>query len=225
MKKLLTLSLVVSMLLSCVACGSSKKSADLGNTGTVTESSLKNNESTKSEKKEISRGEINGNVYYSEYSDLTFTKPDSWVYLSDEEIAAMMNVGAELLDYNEFTKTAAEMLSVFDMGVKDLATNTNINISYENLTMSGSTAITEDGYLDAVESQLAAVEAMDITVNGRSTVRLAGKEYGKMDCTTKYGNVEMKQVYYVRKIGSYMLAMVVTIPDGYTVSEIEDMIS
>lgn len=76
-RKTAALALAVLMLLSAVslaACGSDK--------GTT---------------KKYARGTVTGNVYHSDFAELTFTKPDDWTFATDEEIAKMLGVGLEMM--------------------------------------------------------------------------------------------------------------------------------
>ena len=83
MKKFLALTLAVVMALLLVSC--------------TFVSSNKDEQPDDSKKSpELSRGIIEGDIYTSEYLDLTFTKPESWVYSTDEEIAAAMNLGVDM---------------------------------------------------------------------------------------------------------------------------------
>lgn len=175
--------------------------------------------------REITRGTINGNVYYSDYSGVTFTKPDEWVYSSDEQIAEMMNIAQELLDTNSFQDMALQLSSVYDMAVTDIVTGTNINISYENLALSNSTDITEAEYADIVVEQINSLTTMNTEVVDQSTVTLSGNEYLRITCNSDYDGFIMTQVYYLRKIDSFMNSIIVTLVGDYTIADIEAMFS
>ena len=55
------------------------------------------------------------------------------------------------------------------------------------------------------------------------TVKLGDVEFTRIVCTTKIQATTMKQVYYLHKEGTYMCNVIVTIPSGYTVEQIEAM--
>lgn len=88
-RKTAALALAVLMLLSAVslaACGSDK--------GTT---------------KKYARGTVTGNVYHSDFAELTFTKPDDWTFATDEEIAKMLGVGLEMMkDGDSFDSSELE---------------------------------------------------------------------------------------------------------------------
>ena len=177
-----------------------------------------------STKTEVSRGVIEGDVYKSEFIGIEFTKPESWVYSTDEEIAAALDMGADMLVEDKFKDSIKEADFLYDMMVKEVTTGTNINVGIENLSKTFSTNITEKQYLDALKSQLEEVTSMDVSFPDEyETAKLGDVEFTKAVCETKVQNITMTQVYYTRKVGGYMTYVIVTITKGYTVSDIEAM--
>ena len=212
MKKILALTLVLVMSLSLISC--SLIPSDIGG----------QNDDDKGSTPVLSRGTIEGNVYTSEYLGVSFTKPESWVYSTDEEIAAAVNMSVDML-FNENLKDALENNpSIYDMMVIDSVTRSNINVGFENLAKSFSSNITVDQYIESLKSQLAQISSMNITFPESSkTVKLSGTEFTKLQCTTTTQGFTMTQVYYLRKVDKYMGFIIATIPSGYSVEEIEAM--
>lgn len=215
MKKVIALVLVVMMAFSCTGCADFMKGFEAGMKEAAAEAN-----------KEVSRGVINENVYSSEYSGLTFTKPDSWVYSTDEEIADLMGVAIDdMTDASEFSKAVAEMSSIYDMMVVDNYTGNNISIMYENLKISNGSDMTENAYIDALKEQLA-VNNMGYEIQENAdTVSLSGNTYQRMTTAISYEGIQMQQYYYVRNINSFMNVVIVTIVDGTPVADIEAMFS
>ncbi len=196
MKKLLALVLTACMLLCLASCGAEK----------------------------VQRGTIDGNVYKSEFSGITFTKPDSWVFASDEEIAETMNIGADMLDKNNFEKAVAEAATTFDMMVTDPATNSNVNISYENLEVTNNEDKTLEEYIDVALEQFKAQDIIEYEIGETEKVTLCGETYSRIITTASYNGVEMTQVYYMRKIDNIIVNVIVTAVNT-ELSEIESMFS
>ena len=55
------------------------------------------------------------------------------------------------------------------------------------------------------------------------SAKLGNTEFSKVVCTVTTQGVSMKQVYYLKKVDEYMCYVIVTIPSGYTVEQIEAM--
>lgn len=209
MKKIISLLLALILLsMAFVACDSKKDNDDDDN-------DLSENLPT--------RGEISENVYKNDYLDFEFTKPDSWVYSTDEELAATVNLGAEYLGdkYEEAIKNSP---SIYDMMVTDTITRTNILVSYENLKVNNASNITVEQYINAVKSQFAQISSMQVTFPDQyDTVQLGKSKYTRVVCDTIVSGVKMTQVFYIRKMDGYMAVINVTITNGYTVADIEKM--
>ena len=108
----------------------------------------------------ISRGTISDDgVYRSESLSMSFTKPESWVYSTDEEIAELVNISVEMFDNEDFEKALENNAAIYDMMAKDLLTSTNVIVGYENLKKSFSSNITEEQYLDTGRSSSRAFPA------------------------------------------------------------------
>ncbi len=224
MKKLLSIMLALVLCLSLAACTSGKEEKSTTDVASVV-NSLADNTSGE-EEKTISRGTLNGNVYSSEFLGIKFTKPDSWIYSSDEQIASVMNVGMDMLDANEFAKKATELASVYDMMAVDSSTGNNISITYENLKMSGSTDISYDDYIANLKNMMGNLSAItSVGFEEASTIDLGSQEFTKLAAHVSYGNVDCDQVYYLKKVGNYMAIIILTVMDGTDETTYEAMFS
>lgn len=204
MKKLLALTLAVVMTLLLASCAFVPPPNE--------------------EQPEPSRGNIEGNVYTSEYLGISFTKPGSWVYSTDEEIAAAVNISVDMMLGDNFKNTIESTSSIFDMMVVDTNTRTNINIGFENLSLTFASNITVEQYIQALENQLANVSGMTVSFPETfETVMLGQTEFTKVECTTTMQGVSMKQVYYLNKLDKFMRFVILTIPSGYTTEQVEAM--
>lgn len=212
MKKFLALTLAVLMTLLFVSCASVPSNKD------------EHDDSQKTP--ELSRGIIEGDVYTSEYLGITFTKPESWVYSTDEEIAAAMNLGADMFLGENFKNALENNPSIYDMMVVDIITRSNINVGFENLSKTFATNITVEQYVQALKTQLANVTGVTVAFpESLETVKLGKTEFTKVDCTISVQGTSMKQVYYLKKADKFMCFIIVTVPSGYTVEQIEAMFS
>lgn len=211
MKKWLCLLLSLVTVLLLVACDPASSNGDQKNEG-------------QKEKIEPTRGTVEGDVYKNEYLGFEFTKPESWVYATDEEIADVVDLGAEMIVGENFKEALKNNPSVYDMMVVDTITRTNISIGYENLAKTLSTNATVEQYIDALKSQLAGVSGMTVTFpQTYETAKLGQTEFTKVVCSVTAQGTPMTQVYYVSKTDGYMSFVIVTIPSGYTVAQVEAM--
>ena len=171
-----------------------------------------------------SRGSIDGDAYMSEYLGLEFTKPAHWRYYSDEEIASIMNIAADNLLEDKFKEALEKNPAIYDMMAVDDSTGTNISVSYENLLRTLSLGITVEEYVEAMKEQFTEVTTMQVTFPDElEKVKLGEVEFTRCVCTTKTQGITMIQAYYFRKSGGYMTIVLVTVRDGYSVEEIENM--
>ncbi len=248
MKKILALLLAVIMAASFVGCketddtkpsggtteGTTEDTAEGTTEGTTEDTTEDTTEGTTEEPSEgISRGTIEGAVYKNEFLGFEFTKPSSWVYSTDEEIAALLNIALDSLANDNFKEALENNPAIYDMMVVDSLTRTNINIVYENLAKSFATNITEEQYLEALKYQLSNTEMNVVFSDNIEKVNLGETEFTKcvgetliQDPTAITGHTKLTQVYYLKKKDGYMASVIVTIAstrDGYTVSDIEAM--
>ena len=206
---------------------SSENSEEISNDESSEPSNETSNEtsSDENEEKKVSRGVLNGNVYHSYFSGLTFRKPDDWAFASDDVIAQMINVGAEMLDQSQFEQTMAQLASVYDMMAANQTNTKNVIVVYENLEYSNSTSINESDYLVAVKNGLDNQTVADYTTDSTGTVTIGGNTYYKMSLTADYSGTLVYQSYTVRKIGKYMTAIICTAGSKEELSEVENLFS
>lgn len=159
----------------------------------------------------LTRGTIEGNTYTSEYGGLTFEKPDSWVYASDEEIAEIMGVGADLISDSgtEFSKKMLEKQSVYDMMAQDKTTGSNVIVYYENLALVvGGTKTTEEEYIELLKKGLTDAAVFQYEFSDVTEQVISGETY--LTFTAKLIDLGGTQTYYVRRVDKYMLGVIVS---------------
>lgn len=225
MKKLTALLLALLMTLSMFACAQNPSdNDDVKDTGddAQKQTEKETEKETEAEKPaELSRGHIDGDVYTNDYLGFSFEKPASWVYSTDAEIAAAFNLSIDEF-FNEKYREALEKIgSIYDMMVTDVLTGSNVIVGYENLTMSN---ITEEVYFAALKEQFKNITTMTVDFPDEyEKITLGESEFKKAVCVTTAYGTSLTQVYYVRKVDKYMAFVIVTIPTGYTVEEVEAM--
>lgn len=171
----------------------------------------------------ITRGTINGNVYQSDFTGITFTKPDHWRYLTDEEIAEAVNIGKEALEVNAFENTVLEYSSVYDMAVINEKTAQNLIVGYENISLTFGKSISEEEYYEFLKEGLEG-SGFEST-NKMEYVLLSGEDYLKVSFLGVSNGVEIENTSYLRLVGDIMTFITVITPVGLIDRNIEGMFS
>lgn len=238
MKKILSLLLTTLLIFSLAACSSDSDADSYVSSAVEPASSNEESSSTTAEPssapstvddsfvqiKKLTRGTIEGNVYTNDYLDFTFTKPDSWVYYSDEEIATLLSFSIELFTTDNFAESLENNMLLYDMMVYDPVTMSNLSVSYENLSKTVGFVITEEQYIEALKIQLANYSTMNVTFSDEiETVQIGNQEYKRVICTTVANNVTMTQVYYLSVVDKYMSLLTLTLTDGSELANVEAM--
>lgn len=223
MKKIVTLCLALILGLLLVACTTPPENVIPPENETTPENvTPPENETTP--KPELSRGTVENGVYQNEFLGVSFNKPELWVYLTEEEIAAQMNLAADKLLNENLKETLENNPSIIDMMVIDPVSRSNLNVTYENLAKALATNITVEQYIEVFKQQMSGMVGMTVTFTGEpETVKLGNVEFTRLLCNTTTNGVQMKQAVYLRKIDTYMISVSVTVVSGYTIAEIEAM--
>ncbi|MDR2933017.1 MAG: hypothetical protein LBV27_07910 [Oscillospiraceae bacterium] len=180
-------------------------------------------ESAADTKSTPTRGIWEDDTYTNDYAHITFTMPDGWVYANDDEIAALMNVGAEMLRDSglNFSDKLLELQTIYDMMAQDKSTGSNVIILFENMNMLvGGSQYTEDDYLDALKTQLTTADVYDYKFGEPMDATISGETYRCIEAEA--ADIGATQYYYVRRNGNYMIGMIISLFGG---TEIDDITS
>ncbi len=193
MKKFLAIIMAVA-LLCCTACGQ------------ITE-----------EDKELVRGTVENGVYTSEFADFTFTPPSNWTFASDDEILAMMDLSdSDMTEEEKKNIELGKLKTVYDA----LATcddGANVIIMYENLALTtGGTSYDEAAYAEALATGLIE-QGITADTNELKEMTINGNTYFAFTGTFVNVELDIVQMYLLRKIDDYMLCICITTYPGYTI--------
>lgn len=216
MKRIVCIVLTAVMLLALCSCGFLKPQGTTDPTqGTTTQptqgTTTQPTQDIIEDGKSFSRGVWTDNVYTNEFAELSFTLPDGWVAASEEEMAQLMGVTAEMLEGANLDSALATLQIIYDMQVTDATTRDNINIIFENLARSNSSDITEEEYLEFSKNSMSGMTNLDYSFGddiGKQT--LGGNEYFYVDAHVTANGVEIYQRIFVKKIDKYMVNITVT---------------
>ena len=171
------------------------------------------------------RGKIEGNVYHSEFAALTFTKPESWVFNTDEEIAQLLGIGLDAMtDGEKFD--ASDLASTIDFQAQDPATGSNVNRTVEKLDAVNALITSIDQYVDFFRDTLKTqFDGFEPTFGDTTEVTIGGNAYKRITADVNVGGVSMTQVYLLRKIERYIVCVTCTAVNGTELSSLEAMLS
>ncbi len=220
-KSLLILLLVGSMMLALTGCGDKKTARKSDEkefvetkqeTNVIVEEKQETNV-VETAKPEFSMGKWNGNAYTNDFLGLKFNLPQGWTALSDAEIAQMMNVGAELLnDDQKALAQMAELTAVYYMVAKNPNTGNNVTIYSEKQF----TEVSAESYIEALKTQLSAVQSINYEVTESSKENVSGIECNTLTLNANMSGVKMIQKYYIYKIDKYIIGIIATSTNGET---------
>lgn len=169
---------------------------------------------------EFACGTIDGNVYTNDFLGFSFEKPEKWVYWTEEEVTAEFNFQLKyFLDVDDSTREELEKtVASYDMVVEDKYTDTSVIVLCEPLE---SPIIPEFLYVESFKQQLENDSAYDDVEYGKAT--FGKKKFSKAEYVTTLNGITVTQAIYIRKVDKYLAMIIVTIPVGYTVADIEAM--
>lgn len=175
--------------------------------------------------KSFERGTIESNVYHSDFAGLTFTKPDGWSFYTDEEIAAALGVEPEILESGE-KFDASELSSTIDFQAVDPATGNNVNMTVEKLNALNAATITIDDYITSFRDSLTAqFQNISADFGDTTEVTIGANTYKRISADITMSGVSMSQVYFLRKVGKYIMCVTLTSMGAGDISAIEAMLS
>ena len=195
MKKFFSLFMIITLSLSLSACSSEPKIEEV--------------EEVEEEQIYV-RGEWVDQVYTNDYLGFSFTLPEGWVSASDEELYSMLDTATEEAlseDMKEqYDKAVENATSFYDFAIFSPTTGESIILTIEDLSKTvGAILLTEDLYMDALETNLSNVEGIDYEIMGREDSRL---KFGQFRVLNMNIQDVMTQKYYLIKDGKYMISFV-----------------
>jgi len=148
------------------------------------------------------RGILTDTGYESRYLGLRFTAPAGYIMVTDEELMALMGLGAEYLDIDQKTLDYALLTTVYEMMVTAPSGSPNVNLLVEKLPFRN---ITVEQYFDAVKPQLVefGYEVFDLP-----SVEIAGQTYQQLGSSLDMFGTTLLQRYMTRKIDDRMVSFI-----------------
>lgn len=160
---------------------------------------------------EFETGTWDGMAFTNTWANLKFTFPEGSTIATADEIKQVVGAGADALVndgvINEAQAKAADFTSAYDFLVTLSDGTTNIQLFYENTTVStlGKGATAEE-YQDALKNQLTSMTDYGYEYVGTEKVDIGGQTFSKL--TLSVMNGALMQEYYTLAKGKYMVNII-----------------
>lgn len=162
------------------------------------------------EKRNFDMGEWKDGVYENSFLKYKFELPEDWTASTDKEIAAIMQLGEDVLESEgKYISEVAKLSAVYFAVARD-ATGNSILIMAEKTT----SMATLDEYMTALKTQLTSLTELEYTVIDEGTSKL-----GNAECSTvtfRESELGLLQKSYVYEEGEYFVVVTMTSTEGET---------
>jgi hypothetical protein len=168
-------------------------------------------------KKSITLGKQEGSKYTNDYFGLDLDVPEGWTIASEEEKAALMQAGQDIIaenneDLAKKIDLAKEkilyLLFASKYPLNHQGLNPNIICMAENLGLMGSLAVKSGkDYLAATKTNMEQA-GMSYTFGEVTTEKIGGKDFDVMEATLDAGSVKLTQKYHVAIFDGYALIFI-----------------
>lgn len=195
-------------------------------TGCNKDDSSNNSSKVEQTKGVLARGVIDNNVYTNTFADFTFTKPDSWFYLSDDGIAEFVGYDPNLFDLNDIENVLSVNPVIYEMIVAGDSLYTNsILVSYENTMLSVERKVNEDEYIEILKGKFSNASNITYDITEIKDVTLGNTTFKRATLSLKAEGMSATQYYYIKAIDQYVVSVMVSLTSEYNIEDIEAMFS
>jgi len=154
------------------------------------------------------RGEWEENIYTNDFVGLTFTYPEGFTLLTDEELINMFEIELDDSKFDEQKDNFEEAMELattfFDFTLMNYNTGENVMLMVEDLTKTNNIDVTTDVYMDLFIENLISVLEYSYVIGDKYDVVIAGETYRVVDVTIE--DMAIQKVY-IRKKSKYMIAL------------------
>lgn len=171
---------------------------------------IKKRDNGESSGKTYSKGILTETTYESEYLNLKFTAPESYIMATESDMDNIMNSSMDVVyeDADESVIDYIKTTTVYEMMVSSANGTPSLSLMTEKLAFSN---MTVDQYIDSLNSQMESITTSTFSVIGEGETKdIAGETYTIVSYKTEIQGIEVFQDYLVRKIDNIMVGIVVT---------------
>ncbi|MCL2360269.1 MAG: hypothetical protein FWC73_00465 [Defluviitaleaceae bacterium] len=222
MKKIVTIALLVLALGLFAACGLLGSDDDVAVIADDEQADDQQEDTPEAEEETAPRGEewqggiVRGfwedNTYINEYLNLRFVAPHDWVVATEEEMAQIMGVGADILgrDLDENFWDAVADSALVDMMVSEPFGSVSVQIIVERLIFPMTRLSTED-YVQRLASEFESDFGEDAQVHVvPGTTRIGDYDWYSVRVQIEMFDVTVALTYFINVLDGYARAIMVT---------------
>ena len=157
------------------------------------------------------KGLLTETGYESRYLDIRFTVPEGFLMATQDDINAMMNIGAEVVGLNEMLIDYANLATVYEMMVSTPIGTPNVVVYVEKLMLSN---MTVEQYFEAFRLQLYILtELTEINYEFSDEIvftDIAGQSYKQFTAEMRMAGQSLIQRFFMRKIDNRIVCITAT---------------
>jgi len=167
--------------------------------------------------------------YENTFAELKVKLPEGWKAFEDDEISALIGSGMDIMGVpgGEFTQEMLEMKTIMDFIIQNPTTAETVFMGIENLALTpGATKMSTEELFEQVVD-ISSMMGGDINFEFGEFYKsdAFGQEYETMDATAEMMGMQMEQRYYIRRIGDYMIMIMInTTPLGMGMDNLVDVL-
>ncbi len=210
MKRLIALIMIITTLLSLTAC-----KWDNDNNTTISHLNYKD-------------GWWRDNMYHSEFLDTTIIVANGWKAATEEEIAEeKQHIIEDSTASSEASKEEIERGIIYELKLTNDKTYAFMDIVLKDMDIIYSMAYSEEDFMAVYRKNMQEINMENMYISSMSDaewVTLGGNDYYMMEIEYSYNNsFTAYQRIYLKKIGTYMCNLTMSVVDTAEFEVIENM--
>lgn len=175
---------------------------------------------------DIQEGEMSGDTYTNDSLGFKMDIPKGWAMASEEEMLQVIQMGAELVNNDEYT----DLADAFEKGLiegyplfiasEDALSKVNNSTSSIQVTVERGD-VDAEAFSEALKQYLESLTMIDYEVSDSEELTINGNTFYKTVATATPMGVDLSQAYYAYKLDGYILLVTTTVIDPDIEEEIE----
>jgi len=214
-KTFLSFAIAGTLLFTLTGCGEKEEDKNkAGENNDLATNQVQTSADNNSSNLELGKWE--NDVYSNNFLDLKISLPEGWTIATNEELAKMMNIGADIVaSEDKYLAEVAKQTGIYYASASNQSTGESILVFSEKPLRDA----TMKEYIDATAANLTKLTTMKYSIKGTSTATIGSRTYDTL--TVEVEDAGITQRYYAYKQGKYFVGIIITSVSGEsTIDEI-----